>query len=746
MSQADDGPTSNKREHTQVEYVQREQRRRIKWERAEEIEALVNDCSRALEYGQREYLHWVTVRLVEDLIPLLFRDEDVTPEDLDNRLAGHDYWFPADLYAVAEHPDRFRETLQESSADLTHSLTSEQLDIGPAQTEAAETVKRAFLSCVAIAEATDIVNDELTNRADAVGWSLKLGEHMQDEEMDLGDDVRVVSEQADYLKSLHSGPTGLGKSTGAEREAEDYLQMSFQEGRDCKVIDMVGFRQGESWLPDVPQQQDALREALADLGLPRDFTDADDLGQPDVEILVPLTTDLPSKPFPFRVDGEEFVVRPFTVPACTLRKPLLVSLIMSRLSEGEEQTIREAYDAVDNATTDWSLADLADEIRHRDELSDKHRSKAIAVLRSLQQEGFIRTREDDRTLDWERIFEDTTTRTIFSQARCSELAGLITFAYQADTIFQKRKSMYRPPDCALLFRELWEVVPHKRRRSFDSRQAAVQEAIGQIMMRLMRQNRHVRCHLIADTQEPNDLLKSIREMFNRYVVYGANRDTIKDIFAWTQNDRWKAFWGTMTSAAGEAGIVGQVEPAHENQHIEFISPVDMSPPSHHHFDVKTDGTGWHARVRYSQEIDCLPHEELRRPVEVGGPEWDTAIPDDLEVTPYAESVAGEDGPNPELQPLKAFIEHCMAHAPESHTRKTEFFDAFNGFVTAHGHEPWDFEDRGVKIRFGQKLSKRAEFAVESTQIDGDTAYQRLRLSETGLKYLKEWRADEDREE
>jgi len=38
----------------------------------------------------------------------------------------------------------------------------------------------------------------------------------------------------------------------------------------------------------------------------------------------------------------------------------------------------------------------------------------------------------------------------------------------------------------------------------------------------------------------------------------------------------------MSPKAGEAGIVGQVEPAIENRDIEFISPVQFVPPSFHH--------------------------------------------------------------------------------------------------------------------------------------------------------------------
>lgn len=734
---------SYRRSH--VEHAQQEQTRRDQWELSDDVEDVIDECSRALTYGSREHYLYVGRRLRDDLLPMLLHARGKNIGYYDDKIAGHENWYFDSLWEFHLGGTDHLDVLATHASAGSRNITLQTQGMAPEEQAARRTIERAFKSCAAIAEFENDIAEELASRVDAVGLNLKLGEHLQDEHMDIGDPVQITSLQATTVKSLFCGPTGLGKSTGTEGGAEDYYQANFQEGRDYKVLDILGFRQGENWLLDIPQQQKDLRRVREEQGLPVDFTDTDDLEQPNLEVYVPLTKGLASEEFPFTEDGDS-VVQPFVIPACELRKPLLVSLVMSRLSEGEEQTIREAYDDVNDAKTDWSLADLADEIRDRDELSDKHKSKAIGVLRGLQNEGFIRTRDCehddcvddvcDYVIDWEDLFRDTETYTVFSQARCpNELSKLITFAYLADTIIETRQNLPFVDQCVIVMREFWEVVPHKRRRAFDARAAAVQEAIGQIVMKVMRQDRHGGLHILADTQQPNDLLKSVREEFNRYVVYSANYDTIKDIFSWTSNDKDRSFWATMTPRAGEAGIVGQVEPAIQNRHIEFVSPVKMAPPSHHHFDVEVDGTGWHARCKYTQAIDWMPDEELQEPVEVPGVVWPDEVPDRLSIDPFKEHVEDE-RPDPEVFPIQAFAHDCVARSPGKNTRKAEIYEAFNAYAEYHGHDPWDFDDHGVSIKFGGKLKENVDGDLKNTSVgQGEQAYQDLRLTGTAQNYL-----------
>lgn len=754
-----DHPTNSRQ--TVVDYATKQQTKRDYWDRESELEDLIERCSRAIARGKPKHYGYVASTLDDSVIPLLEDHTGTRVTDYSAPLTDHDDWDYGTLAEFRERAPTYAACFGERYGDLPAHV----------QDRAEHVVEQTLRSITAIAEHEEIVMDTYNGKADAVGFDLKLGEHLQDGRMDLGDPVELVTdEQVDAVKWLVCGGTGMGKSTGTERFAEDYLAASQSEGRDYKILDILGMRQGENWLVDLPQLQPDLRRIREEQGLPPSFAEADDRDPPQVEILHPLTRGFNDKHLPYDVDDERFVVRPFTVPASEFRKPVMVSLLMSRLSESEEATIREVYDDVDEAKADWSLRDLAEAILKRDELSDKHKSKAVGVLRSLQNEGFIRTHADEHTLDWHAVMNDTDTYTIVSQALCDrDLSALMTFAYILDRCFRIREGSNYDSEAVLVMRELWEVVPHKRRRSFDAREAAVQEAIGQIAMKVMRQNRHAGIHLVADTQEPSDLLKSVRELFNHYVVYSANRDTIDDIFEWTQNNRTRSFWSTMTAKAGQAGVVGQAKPALENRDIEFISPVEVTPPSHHHFDVKTDGTGWHARAKYMtpteecsecehddlersadgytvtcpacghEELDASGgrNETLRRPADVDGVEWDDSVPEDLEVPTLGEQLdADGDGPDPETFPVKAFARDCLERQSGAKLRKARLYEAFNNYLIDHGHEPYDFENHGDLTTFGRKLAKELAGPLESSEVgsDREVAYSDLVFSDMGEDY------------
>ena len=165
-------------DHTRdvVEHGQAEQERQDRWTRQAAIGELIERCARALgrggepqERGGAEYYRFIETACREGaygypgLVSLL---ADETPF----RLATADYHADAD-------------------------------------------VRDAFLTLVGIAQQFDIVDAELQNRADAVGFTLKLGEHLQDWGMNLGDPVSIVTEQAGTLKTLFFGGPGAGKST-----------------------------------------------------------------------------------------------------------------------------------------------------------------------------------------------------------------------------------------------------------------------------------------------------------------------------------------------------------------------------------------------------------------------------------------------------------------------------------------------------------------------------------------------------
>jgi hypothetical protein len=548
--------------------------------------------------------------------------------------------------------------------------------------------------------------------------------------MDIGDPVGLVTEESGALKSLFTGGTGQGKSAALEAEAEDYYLRNAIDGEeDVKLLDLVGLRDGENWFYDIPQQDGPLRDAREDLGLPPGF-DETDVMERDLEILVPLTPGLNEQQLPYDTEAEGFRVRPFTVPASAIRKPLLVSMIVTKLTPQQEAIVRTAYDDVSRANDDWTLKDLAGSIKRRDELGPDKKKPIIGTLRQLQGHGFIRTHEDEYTIDWKEIFESTETVTVFSQAFMEDtIAQLIAFGYLAHTVVKKRERLHDVPPCALLMRELWKVAPHNRRQEFDNRAAALQEAIGHMLAALFRENRHSGVHVLADTQQPSDLLKPVREMFNRYVVFQTNEKITKDIFEWTANNKWRAFYNTLTPKKGEASVVGMTEPAVEERHIEFVGPVKYAPASHHHRIAGLDTTGWTARAKYVDE------EELRRPADVPHITWDDQVPPTLIIDGQEEDADGT--PDVDTEPVAAFVHDCIRYDPESALKKQKISTTFNEYVQEKGRTPWDLDERGVQTRFGKRLKDAIEGETSRTTRDGEPATANIDLNSAGEALLED---------
>ena len=701
----------------------------------------IERANKALERGDYTEAGWILHNeIVHAFEQLDYTNPAVTyyGEMADEGLTWH--W--SELRAFMNAPETFINAASEPATGGSRRLL-DTVDHAPGNQPAHEVIRRSVKSMESVSAYHSITPKELKSRVDVVGFTGKTGEHLQKWDMDMGDPVTSVTTQAGALKTLFLGGTGMGKSTGVEIEAEDYYQAQFQEGGDeFKLIDLVGLRDGENWFYDIPQQQAPLRDIREEMGMPVDFTESEDLEQPQVEILHPLTPGFSKERLPYDTDAEAFTVKPFVVPASSLPQNLMVSFVSERLSDGQEETIRSAYEAVDRNESDWPLKSLADEIQSREELSDKDRATAVNILHSLQDVGLIRTADHEHCIDWRGIFTDTETITIFSQVKCpNDMAQLISFAYVVDEIVRKRKQMHEIPQTTLLMRELWKVTPHKQRQSPFPVVAALQESIGKRLAEIFRENRHSGIHLLADTQQPSDLLKPVREMFNRYVIYSTNKETLKDIFSWTTNSKYDQFWNTMSAKAGEAGIVGQVQPAIEEREIEFVSPVKFAPPSHHHrispgdsVGSTPDLNGWRARCKY------LDHEELRRPVDVEGVRWDDRVPPELQID--AESPESNTEANVEGQPVKAFLQKCITTASTGqHLHKTDVYDAFNEFRHKHGLDRWTF-DQATKTKFGNRFNKHApDDDLEIAYRDGERAYIGLQWTTLGAEVYENAHVD-----
>lgn len=727
---------------------QRQQRsRRDRQEAREEVQDKVGRCSRALESPSTRDYAYVAERLSEDILPCL---ERLTSRELTNYgdVCGEkDNWNGSALESYLREENATRRKLQFA---VNQPRARTRISLG----ETKRIVGGALRSVTCIAEHEGILLEDYNAKVDVMGATGQLGVWLQDEEMDLGDPVDLYHEYAGSLKMLICAATDGGKSTVMERVIDDLYQGNFSDWRtregsvpfvrhpdaELKHVDLLGMRQGENWVYDLPQGDERLRKELAEKGEPEDFTEIEGY-QTDLEILAPLTSgetagELAEKRIPFLEDSDETPVVPFTIPASEIPKRLLIAILAVRVSNTEEQTLRHAYDEVNETQTDWALCDLADHVRERDDLSDKQRASIIGALRSLQQMGFIRTKSDPHTIDWEEIFTTPETRTVFTQALVDEkLPQVIVAAYLADRVVEERKSIY--PDCLVTAREAWEIVPHKGRDDGDEQVGEIQEAIVSTASKLFRQERHHGLHVIADTQEPGDLHISVREQFNFYVVLSASKKTAEKIFDWSMANKWRQFISSIPVGTGVGGVVGKLKVAIENKGIEFAAPIEFLPPAHHHFDVKNDLDGPRARAMHTERLDDRPTEILKRPGDVDGIDWKFTAPKELTIEPYSESDDGDDSADPELNPMLAFYEQCMVRSHGSKLKKDDVRLAFNEFLADHGHARQSFSTRIDKVQFGKDLKSAAGHKFDSGTKDGETAYKGWQLTKKGREYLQE---------
>jgi hypothetical protein len=679
---------SSNRRRTIVEHASDDQQRNQAEHREELIAERLETCSRALSRGLDTDYRAVAVELARTVVPKLREHTPIPLPQYDRRLAGRENWHWADLTEFIDHAPAYIAHFSRRTGSEVTTVASRSGRLVDSAQRADTVVRLALESLAAIAENEGIVMDDYAARVDVKCLNLKVGEHLQQESMDIGDPVHGMSFQLGSILNLHGGKPGSSKSAGTEAEAEPFYHYDPDDQPDeledpprtaFKLIHLVDLDKGEAWFYDIPQQQPFLRDLREEKGLEPDFAAAEDLDQPETEILVPLTDELDDFELPFDTDREAFTPRPFTIPACTIPKALLVKAILARVTNQGERAIRQAYDEVDRERDDWALTHLAENIRRQKELSDKNKSNAIGVLRSLQNEGYIRTKSDSYTVDWRDLFEATDTISVFSQASAlckSEFGQKFLVAMVLHRILHLRDAggMFGLPEAVLIMPELWRVVPHNQRDAPDERVAAVQQFIASRMGKAGRLNRRMGIHILADTQYPYDLKNSVREMFNRYVIHNGTTKLAEGAFNWTGNSKYRSFYGSLTSKRGQAGVVGEVQPAIDERGIEYLSPVEYAPPSHHHFDKDVDQSGWHAREKYLTPTEACPecgHAELERSddgyevtclaadcgetsvdlslgrnEELRQPEWDTDVPERLGIDTYDES-DGEDGDDEE---------------------------------------------------------------------------------------------------
>jgi hypothetical protein len=589
------------------------------------LQETIQQCARRLESNSRvDYVR--VARTLQEVLPRLQTHASKPFDEYEATEADADDWYW----------DEFAQ-FSRSTGAVSNALASS--DDPETVGQARQVLEGALSTTARIAEREGIIKGQYTKTAAAKGLSGRtIGRVYKDPQMPFEDEVEVTVE-AGTIKSFFCGGTNTGKSTAAEGQFQDYYWRNFIDGKKpTKCIDPFDFSVAENIFYDVEQSDDDLRDALDEMDLPKDFSDTD--LDPSLEVFVPLTRNLSDLELPYDTESDDddaFVPRPFVIPASEISQDLFVSVLTARVSNSEADTLSEVYEAVDRERSDWRLEHLAQEVAQRDELSDKHQRKAIRVIQSLQDYGFIRQSPSEYELDWDRIFRDTETVTAFNQLLCgNKRQQLFVLAWILEQMWDARTQIARYPQMAMMLRELWAYAPQNRREEDDAICAALQERIVSLLTRYLRQNRDVRTHVIADTQNLRDINIGVRTEFNRYCLFQGKRWMAEKIFEWTGNDKVDSFVKRITPDVGECGITGVIGPAFEHSRIEYVAPVALAPPLHHHHD-KDDGNGFLVRP------ELVDDEELRRPADVEGVEWPADLPSELQIPPPDELLTDDEG-------------------------------------------------------------------------------------------------------
>lgn len=685
--------SSNKDNRTVIEYNQSQASRQDTWDAKSEVRETVGKCARALARGEHKHYHYIAVKTADILLPELLGDASI--ENYDAELFDHSDWYFEAVSSFVDSPQQCCELLDADQPGVA--------------ADARTTIEGAFRSCVAIAEHRGIIQDEFWDRANAMGFARKVGEHLQKYEDDYDDEVDAVTFRLGALKHFFTGGTGGGKSVGASGQMQDYHLSSVFDGRDYKCLDPVGLSSENIAAYDLPQEDSDLRSALQDHGLPPSWDEAEafleeEYGsvdaapenlqrlvdyEPVAEYFVPLTPGLSDFDLPYDTEAEAFVPQPFVVPAADCPEDLYAAVLGGRVSEKEMEVIREAYREVNRKADDWSVGDLKRSIRRRSELAEGDREQALRVLTTLQDLGFIGTRQHEHALDdeaWRELFHSTDRITAFNQLPVeSEMGQLFIIAYLLDQIWTRRIRSHGHPSLVTWLRELWEIAPHREhRRKEDDVVQNIMEFIISRLTKMQRKPRDINQHIIADTQDYTDPERAVRTRFNRYIVFGGSDSVLRDIFSAAGVNGWKGFKRTLTGEPGHAGIIGACDFALGEPRRYGLSPVHLTPPLWHHYDKNRITSGWKRRTQ------ILEHEELRN----AAAEWDA----ESAITSATESERVEIGETANSEPAVADDPPGEIPEPEPVERLSAKQQARLSAKLLRSHTRLSYEDIAENIR------------------------------------------------
>lgn len=477
-----------------------------------------------------------------------------------------------------------------------------------------QAIADAIESLESLAVHEEIVNAELRNFAPARGMSLPMGRLYKSPRYH-AEQVQLVSYHSGETKTLYHGETGEGKSTALSNGVADRWHASctadWFDGKTrrsdpIKIIDFLDTDSVENGVYDIPQQQDVLQKVRQQLELPPDYTAIGDFAEPDLEILVPLTQRLGDEEIPMEPDSGDSPITPFTIPASELTKRSLKHAIAGS-TEQQQSIIGMAYDRISGKKDDWTLQDLGEELLRIEGASDSFKERALNKIVELQRAGFIRDKSCPYRIDWDAIFEDTSTITSFTQKFMDETEQkLMVLMYLVYSLYWEREARNDLPSAVVVGRELHEIVPHSVENNGTEREQSLRNAMVGELSYIMKKNRKQSLELIFDTQDITDLKRGPRKRFNRAITFQTHEDAMEELFGKVAGDKsvWREHKSAIQSTTtGRGTVVGKTKPNDDDGTV-FMANIQFAPPPWHVFDDDEYETGLHERVAYTDEEWC----------------------------------------------------------------------------------------------------------------------------------------------
>lgn len=637
-------------------------------------------------------------------------DED---EKAYNYLATHHFLTNAPDYVVQFEASR--------SPDLT---TSRAAGLETTTETAEKRLRDAFLTIENIAIQKGLIRSELTNASALQGFSLDLGVVYKDFNRTLPGTVKLwgIDEDEDVVATAIQGAPGNGKSQAVETLAED----RYAAGH--KVVDCLDWLEAENVFHDVRSQRENLLERRDELDLPRWWDDIDGVDEPQVEVLMPLTPELCNWRVPYNLEREEYTVRPFTIPTSEVSKRAIKAML-THTTGVQDSVVERALKQV-SEFDDWTLADLADaivEVGDDDQVVDR----LLTNLETLQKSSFLRDKQDEHCIDWDRIMSDTDTITCFSVAGMSDTAEkYMVMLYITQSLMEERETTTafeedsRYPRLTSLWRELRIICPPESKKTKDPRLRELEGALIDTWRNFSTLHRHNDVEIIADSQQFETQIHSdVRANFQKGLTFRNKKPHVRKF--------WKSFGADYENqyvrrvatqfSPGDFAFLGESSVDERT----FHSPCYLAPSMSHHIDTKEEDHGFIARTDY------LEHEELR-----SNP-WTAELPKRFEISRGTDRVPSRD------EPVAYFAYNCLDVVGAEEWESTDdVYQAYRSYAASEGCEQLNKQNFGTRLaQYFQRASDRHpdDYEKKEKMVDGDRfmAYFGLRLNQVGRRHLTE---------